>query len=266
MTARPHPWYASAFGAHYPLLYRHRDAAEAERCLDLMPRLAPLGDGPVLDLGCGQGRHLALLARRGVRAVGLDLSPQLLAIARTQSPAAGLVRADMRAIPLATAGCSAVLSLFTAFGYFGDARANAPVAAEVGRVLRPGGHWFLDFLNSERVARELAGGPRATEREQGPLRVREQRSLADGPRRVVKEVALAPLPGRDDEAAGWGVPIAGVRYAEEVTLFSLAQLDALAAAAGLARVVAAGDYAGAPLGADSPRWLLVYRREPEVVR
>jgi SAM-dependent methyltransferase len=260
MTARPHPWYATAFGAHYPLLYRHRDAAEAQRCLDLLPRLAPFGAGPVLDLGCGHGRHLALLAQRGVRALGLDLSPHLLAIARAQAPRHELLRGDMRSIPLATSRCTAVLSLFTAFGYFGGAAGNAPVVAEIARVLRPGGHWYLDFLNSRRVAAELAAGPCATEREQGPLRVRESRRLAADPARVVKEVSLAPLPGRDDEAAGWGVPLPGVSYAEEVALLTLAELDALAAAADLARVASAGDYDGAPLGDDSPRWLLVYRR------
>ncbi len=260
MTARPHPWYATAFGAHYPLLYRHRDAAEAQRCLDLLPALAPFGDGPVLDLGCGHGRHLALLGRQGVRVVGLDLSPHLLAIASAQTPRHPLLRADMRAIPLAGGTCAAVLSLFTAFGYFGDAAANAAVVAEIAHVLRPGGHWYLDFLNSVRVTAELAAGPLATEREQGPLRVRETRRLDANPARVVKEVSLAPLPGRDDEAAGWGVPLPGVRYAEEVALLTLAQLDAMAAAAGLARVAAAGDYAGAPLDDDSPRWLLVYRR------
>jgi SAM-dependent methyltransferase len=261
MTARPHPWYATAFGAHYPLLYRHRDAAEAQRCLDLLPRLAPFGAGPVLDLGCGQGRHLALLTERGVRAVGLDLSPHLLTIARALTPRPSLVRGDMRALGLGAGNFTAVFSLFTAFGYFGAAAAHAPVVAEIARVLRPGGHWYLDFLNSRRVAAELAAGPRTTEREQGPLRVRETRRLAAAPVRVVKEVSLAPLPGRDDDAAAWGVPLPGVSYTEEVALLTLAELDGLAAAAGLRRVAAAGDYDGAPLAEDCPRWLLVYRRD-----
>ena len=55
------PWFATAFGAHYPLLYRHRDADEAARAVALLPTLAPLHE-PILDLGCGDGRHLALLA------------------------------------------------------------------------------------------------------------------------------------------------------------------------------------------------------------
>jgi len=70
------PWYEAAFGAHYPLLYRHRDLAEAQRCLELLPSLAPLtndGAGIILDLGCGDGRHTAWLDQSGVDVVGLDL-------------------------------------------------------------------------------------------------------------------------------------------------------------------------------------------------
>ena len=38
--------------------------------------------GPVLDIGCGPGRHLEALARRGVFALGVDLSPAAVALAR----------------------------------------------------------------------------------------------------------------------------------------------------------------------------------------
>ncbi len=255
-------WYTQAFGAHYPWLYRHRDAREAARCLDLLPRLAPLGAGPVLDLGCGQGRHLGLLATRGLPAVGLDLSPQLLALARAADPGQRLVRGDMRAIPCATGSCTAVLSLFTAFGYFRTPTEHAAVVHDVARVLAPAGHWFLDFLNSERVALELAAGPRETVREDGPVTVREHRRLAADPRRAVKDVTVT-VRGDDEAAAALGVPREGLRYAEEVELFRLDELDALADAARLRRVAAAGDYDGGPLAPTSPRWLLVFERAKE---
>jgi SAM-dependent methyltransferase len=255
------PWFERAFGAFYPLVYAHRDAREARRCLDLLPRLAPLGPGPLLDLGCGQGRHLGLLAERGHRAVGLDLSLPLLRRARQDAPRQALLRADMRAIPLQGASCSAVLSLFTAFGYFGDLAAHRPVVSEIARVLRRGGHWFLDFLDSERVQAELEGAVGERVRELAALRVHESRALATAPARVVKTVHVAPRPGHEAEAAAVGITREGLRYAEEVTLFSLAELDGLAAGAGLQRVAAAGDYGGAPLDpAHSERWLLVYRR------
>lgn len=38
--------------------------------------------GPVLDVGCGPGRHLHALAQRGVFALGVDLSPVAVALAR----------------------------------------------------------------------------------------------------------------------------------------------------------------------------------------
>ncbi|HOX26501.1 MAG TPA: class I SAM-dependent methyltransferase [Candidatus Krumholzibacteria bacterium] len=255
------PWYEIAFGAHYPHVYAHRDEVDARRCLDLLPRLAPLGPGPVVDLGCGQGRHLAMLRGRGVPAVGIDLSRPLLDLARNADPALALVRADMRRLPVRSGSCSAVLSLFTAFGYFGPAAAHEPVVAEVARVLGASGHWFLDFLDSERVATELASGARTRERTLGALLVREQRQLADAPRRVVKTVDVSARAGCEPAAAAAGIGPAGLRYREEVTLLGLAELDELAGAAGLRRVAAAGDYAGAPLvPGESERWLLVYGR------
>lgn len=257
----PKPWFEAAFGEHYPGLYAHRDEAEARRCLDLLPRLAPLGSGPVLDLGCGQGRHLQLLGRGGRKVLGLDLSWPLLRRARGVAPAQPLIRADMRRIPLRASSCSAVLSLFTAFGYFGTVAAHLPVVQGVARVLQPGGHWYLDYLDCERVATELATGPVTRTRNTADLTVREARRLEPGPRRVIKIVTLQPRPGCEAAAAAAGVGPDGLDYAEEVVLFSLAELDELAAAGGLERVAAAGSYGGSPLVVgDNDRWLLVYRR------
>lgn len=263
------PWFATAFGAHYPLLYAHRDEAEAARCVDLLPTLAPLspaGTGlPVLDLGCGDGRHLALLAGR-MPVVGVDLSPHLLLAARKRLAGhkglrAGLLRADMRALPLAEAAVGAVLSLFTAFGYFGDLQANAIVVEEVARVMATGGHWFLDYLDCDRVRGELAGAPAGLRRERalGPCLFTEHRRLARNGEVVAKEVTVTPVPGHETEAADLGVPGQGLRYIEQVALFAPEELDALAAASGLERTASAGGYDGVPLG-EGDRWILVYRK------
>jgi SAM-dependent methyltransferase len=45
-------------------------------------RLMDAVRGPVLDVGCGPGRHLHALARRGVFALGVDLSPVAVSLAR----------------------------------------------------------------------------------------------------------------------------------------------------------------------------------------
>lgn len=47
-------------------------------------RLLARADGPVLDVGCGPGRHVHALAARGVLAVGVDVSPAALHLARAR--------------------------------------------------------------------------------------------------------------------------------------------------------------------------------------
>jgi SAM-dependent methyltransferase len=56
------------------------DAADAE--------VLDLAEPDVLDLGCGPGRHLALLRATGKRALGVDLSPVAVRLARRRGAAA----------------------------------------------------------------------------------------------------------------------------------------------------------------------------------
>lgn len=254
------PWYAQAFGAHYPVLYQHRDAAEAAACLSLLPTLAPLS-GPVLDLGCGDGRHLRLLAAAGVTATGLDLSPELLALAAKGPCVSPLVRGDMRSLPFRSAGFGTVLSLFTAFGYFGPPAANTAPIASIASCLRTGGHWFLDYFDGDSVLAELGDGrPVRRERAVGCLLVRETRCYLARERQVVKEVELGALDGCAREAAEVGVGPTGLAYTERVAVFNIAELDEMCRAEGLLRVAAAGDYTGGALGQGN-RWILVYHKE-----
>ena len=66
--------------------------------------LGGVGGGRGLDVGCGNGRHLGPLAARTDRAVGVDLSRGLLAIARERLAASSrvaLLQGDARALPVA---------------------------------------------------------------------------------------------------------------------------------------------------------------------
>lgn len=262
----PQEWFETAFKSHYPLLYQHRDTAEARKCLDLLPSLAPLPTVQgqlILDLGCGDGRHLELLGKLGHAAVGLDLSMELLHGAQTRlgkERTSPLVRGDMRRLPFREASFSTVLSLFTAFGYFGPPAANQDPVREVARVLVPGGHWFLDYFDCDRVRAELGGGePRVRDRELGPLKVREKRRFVAEESLVAKQVRLEPRPGHEPEAAKLGVPADGLEYTEKVAIFTLRELDDMASKENLTRVAAAGSYEGVSLG-DGNRWILVFRK------
>lgn len=87
-----------------------------------------LGPGRVLDLGCGVGHSYELLAPR--ETVGLDLDAAAL-----DGQARETVVGDMRSLPFADGCFASVLSVHS-IEHVPDA---APVAAEVVRVLEPGG-------------------------------------------------------------------------------------------------------------------------------
>jgi SAM-dependent methyltransferase len=89
--------------------------------------------GPVLDLGCGEGRLAALLGG-GVRWVGVDASPAQL----TANPYRPVVRADMRALPFRDGAFAEVAHLWCLY-HLDD---PAPAIAEAARVLRPDGRYF----------------------------------------------------------------------------------------------------------------------------
>ncbi len=113
-----------------------------------------LGGRPIpdlLDIGTGTGRMLELLAPQAERAVGVDVSREMLAVARTQLEAKGLRHAqvrqgDMYALPFNGA------SFDTAIAYQVLHYADNPQAAvaEAARVLKPGGRLALvDFAPHE---------------------------------------------------------------------------------------------------------------------
>ncbi|HVM01240.1 MAG TPA: SDR family NAD(P)-dependent oxidoreductase, partial [Acidimicrobiales bacterium] len=106
----------------------------------------------VLDVGCGRGGTVALLAERfGAEAVGVDLAPEAVAFCRRahRHPGVRFEVGDAEHLPFGDASFDAVTNLESSHTY-PDVRA---FLAEVRRVLRPGG-WFLhtDLLPAGRWA------------------------------------------------------------------------------------------------------------------
>jgi SAM-dependent methyltransferase len=67
----------------------YSEAQAREEIAALRDVLALSQEDRILDLGCGWGRHTALLAGAGHRVIGVDLSLPLLASARASMPEAG---------------------------------------------------------------------------------------------------------------------------------------------------------------------------------
>ena len=91
-------------------------------------------DGPVLDVGCGPGRLLDALAGRGVWALGVDLSPAAVAVARRRGRRA-VLGCIFDEVPRAGRWGSALL-LDGNVGIGGD---PVLLLSRIAALLRPGG-------------------------------------------------------------------------------------------------------------------------------
>ncbi|MEX0691084.1 MAG: class I SAM-dependent methyltransferase [Gemmatimonadales bacterium] len=101
----------------------------------------------VLEIGCGSGHGLGLIARRARSVVGGDLSPTLLAAGRRHYGAAmPLVRLSAERLPFADGTFDLVL-FFEATYYVPDMGA---AFSEVAHVLAPGGTVLFVNANPER--------------------------------------------------------------------------------------------------------------------
>jgi SAM-dependent methyltransferase len=144
--------------------YADRFAGElAHKPLDreLLARFASdlRGSGPVYDLGCGPGQTTAFLHGLGVPVRGLDLSADLLDEARRRHPGVGFEQGDMLGLSVADASLAGVVA-FYAIVHLSPTGLRR-VAAEIHRVLRPGGRLLLAFHVGDGATRveEFLGRP-----------------------------------------------------------------------------------------------------------
>lgn len=121
-------------------------------CLDLPEGAA------VLDVGCGAGAEAVFLAGQGFRAIGVDISPEALSIARERAAEAG-VDVDWRlgtAVSLPVADGEVDLASDRGCFHHVGRDERQRFADEIYRVLRPGGSLLLrgsrhDARNHTRV-------------------------------------------------------------------------------------------------------------------
>ncbi len=130
------------------------DANSTKKQVDMAKRNLK-STGSILDLGCGNGRHMLSLRKAGYDVNGVDISKSLLTIAerrliqgRVDAP---LVEADFRFLPFRSGAFSSVLSLDTSFGYMPSEEEDLGTLREVNRVLSEGGVLLIDVFNRERI-------------------------------------------------------------------------------------------------------------------
>lgn len=164
-------------------------------------------DREVLELGCGAGIGLGMLARNAKSIIGGDLDASLLAKARREYAEQPLVRLTVQRLPFGNHSFDVVL--FLEGSYYVDDISEAVL--EIRRVLRDGGVALFvnanpdrpDFIESPSATRYLSG--RDFKKLLGPLgfstsiegAFRVQRTglahrLKIGVRKVLKRLGLVP--------------------------------------------------------------------------
>ncbi|WP_345433756.1 methyltransferase domain-containing protein [Actinoallomurus vinaceus] len=125
-------------------LIRRLDTADAmPGAADLRARsyelLQPITGALVVDVGCGAGRAVAELTERGAKAVGVDASERMVAVARRRWPGADVRLADAYELPFG----DGELAGYRADKVYHELDDPDRAAAEARRVLAPGGRVVL---------------------------------------------------------------------------------------------------------------------------
>jgi SAM-dependent methyltransferase len=166
----------------------------------LARRRPPLGEARVLEIGCGNGDVLASLEALGARRerlLGVDLLPDLVAAACARHPGIRFEHGNAEALDL-PAGAVDLVLLFTVLTSILDDGMARRLAAEVDRVLAPGGAvvWY-DFRVDNPWNRHVRGMGRTAIRSLFPGYATHLRSLT----------VLPPLARRLGRATPWAYPV-----------------------------------------------------------
>ncbi len=156
------PWFRDWFNSpYYHLLYFERNESEAKAFIErLISHLRPRAGAWMLDVACGRGRHAAALADMGFDVTGIDISPGMIAEARSleRSNLQFFVH-DMR-LPFRINYFDYAFNFFTSFGYFNTRREHEDALRTIANALKPGGSLVIDYLNTRFVEAHLV--PRET--------------------------------------------------------------------------------------------------------
>ena len=131
-------WSRSYDGPGNPIV-----ALEQPIVWSLLEATNPPPPARALDAACGTGRHAKRLVELGHHVVGVDLTPEMLARARSNVPEASFLRGDVRSVPASDAEFDLVVCAL-ALSHLEDPGVGI---SELARVLRPGGQLVISVLH-----------------------------------------------------------------------------------------------------------------------
>ncbi len=241
-------WYKEWFGDDYVDLYSHRDAEEAVRFIDTLENKSVLKNNhKVLDLCCGAGRYSIELAKRGYNITGQDLSKQLIDQAAKNADLNNVrinfILRDMRDIPYKSYFDS-IINMFTSFGYFANDEENENVVKGISNALIDDGWLIIDFINKDFVVSNLK---MKDEFVKNGMKISQYRKYDVSTKRLEKQINISS-DGVEKE------------YLESVRLYELKDFKQILKKHNIDLVYYFGNYNGCEYSADSPRLIIVGRK------
>jgi D-alanine-D-alanine ligase len=193
----PSEWWRTLFNSLY--LETDGDVVENDRNteqeIDLLVRSAGLEPNDrILDLCCGQGRHVLELARRGFKHVtGIDRSRYLVRLAKKRAKQRGVAvsfhEGDARKFRAGDGAFHCVTLLGNSFGYFDREEDDIAVLEAVKRALASSGTLVMDLTDGEWMKRHFER--RSWEWvDQNHFVCRERSLDGDGERLISREVVV----------------------------------------------------------------------------
>ncbi|MBU2515160.1 methyltransferase domain-containing protein [bacterium] len=189
-------WWREIFNANY--LRTDGDVVEDENITKteidlLLSILSPTKESKILDVCCGQGRHLLELAKRGFSdMVGLDRSHYLItrarAINKNERFKIAFKEGDARKLSFPVDTFDYVLILGNSFGYFESTQDDLKVLREIMRVLKPGGKLLIDLTDGSYMKQNFQS--RSWEWIDKDYFVNRERSLSSNQERLISREVI----------------------------------------------------------------------------
>ena len=140
-----HDAIAELYAERLPAMYARMPVDRA--VLDLFCTLVLDVGREIADVGCGPGALTPYLVARGLEPHGVDLSPEMIRVARRDRPGLPFEVADVRSLPFADASLAGVLGWYSLMYLAPEDRPRA--FGEIARVVRPGGYVVVGYKQGD---------------------------------------------------------------------------------------------------------------------
>jgi SAM-dependent methyltransferase len=139
-----------ARASYYDIAFRRDIDPEVTFIMDEYQRLNGRPLSSVLEIACGPGYHVCAFVKKGVRAIGLDLRPEMIEFAKayagTQGVAAEWIAADMRGFSLPKP-VDAIITMYDSIDCLATGDDLVDHFRTVAKNLTPGGIYLFEVTH-----------------------------------------------------------------------------------------------------------------------